>query len=1159
MSSSPGSSKLLPRGRSALGPTKTAWTTRYDHLLPRAEFIGRTRSGGHKPKHNTVAAMPTEDIGQVPIRITRADRSFMWRDFNIPEDGQELVVQTGETQDTIKDSDIEDIPTDHVQPQDHSNDQCVAVEEDDPPFEHSVTVDSKVLKKKVPIKRRSSCDSLFTGKHIKSDAVWTPYGPPLYGYGSSLNPPRRKGPDALVILAAIFYCLAALTAVVFAVLFKTNVLSVYTPPEPVPAWVQQFSPEMQRWYRLALAGGRDASAILPPGIVQPAEEPPVEEFCGNKSLPELHNGDFKCTSIAYYNIHVRMCSARCHVTYKTDDAGLLFCNRGRWAPIEPEVVSTLVGVGRAADTMPNTDPRVFEHLGISDEIYADMAFNILVKLDKVPNLSIVETYLDSISLDNIVDPDMMRQMLIWVGPNIEDIVANLDFPEVLSNLETFGATRHPVCRIVDCGSDFKILGHGQVYSSTTTYKSEARLVCDRGYLPRHLILTCTATGQWDKPAVCDPVICSPPEDPPHGSYLCQGHVFSNLCDVICDAGYVPETDDTLGCSWTGNWTTFPGGNTTEMESSLSADTVIPQTLACVIADCGNISMSAHGDVTCTGTTYGETCHLTCQDGYERLNQDNVTCRVHGDTSQATWSGEPECVPVSCGFPPEFPNTVIQCASGHTYGNTCGVTCADGYEGTRHQNVTCIITGNWSLQVEALQPVVGGPDLFCQKKDCGNLSNPPKGDLACNGTKFLDSCRLACEPGFKVADESGHLLHSLHNFSCNASGQWNEKPRCVQSDYCRLGLHDCHPEHGICILTGHQAFSCRCRVGTVGDGRRCERTACPPFPMAEPENGFFSCSIPTSSAVTGCQSPNSIAAEYEVVCVLHCNPGYDRLIYAEYSCGPEGNWTIPFDTDSPGTTPCFAVKCPDLSSPLHGSMTCDSGSNFRYPEACNFACDPGYELTRTSSRERHCQTDATWSGNEAECIGVQCPSLYRPTNGRMSCDSGYSFRYLETCAFSCNSGYGPPGGSSRTCKADRTWSGSAVRCCPDGYRYHQHSRLCYKAFKQLRNYDEAAASCSSDGGTLAMPRDATTNEFLIDLKNKADNSAFFWFGLTDVQQEGRWVWDDGVSLGSFRPWYPGEPNSAGGNEDCAEFWKNDKWNDMSCSDSSRKFLCQVAPS
>ncbi|XP_078604603.1 uncharacterized protein LOC144878166 [Branchiostoma floridae x Branchiostoma japonicum] len=332
---------------------------------------------------------------------------------------------------------------------------------------------------------------------------------------------------------------------------------------------------MQRWYRLALAGGRNASEIQPPGTVQqPTLPPPVEEFCGNtslpQSLPDLRHGSFSCTNITYYNIYVRMCIAKCDVGYQTDDAGLLFCNRGRWAPIQPEVVSTLVGVGRAADTMPNTDPRALEYLGIPNEIYADVALNILVKLDYVPNLSIVKSYLDMISENNIIDFDMMRQLLIWVGPNIEDIVANLDFLDVLSRLETFGATRHPVCSIVVCGEDFENLAHGRVNSSTTTYMSEARVVCERGYLPRHPVLTCTASGQWDKPALCDPVNCSPPEDPPHGSYLCQGHVFSDSCDVICDVGYVPETDHTLGCSWTGNWTTFRSGNTTEMENALSA-------------------------------------------------------------------------------------------------------------------------------------------------------------------------------------------------------------------------------------------------------------------------------------------------------------------------------------------------------------------------------------------------------------------------------------------------------------------------------------------------------------------------------------------------------------------------------------------------------------
>ncbi|XP_078603665.1 IgGFc-binding protein-like [Branchiostoma floridae x Branchiostoma japonicum] len=117
------------------------------------------------------------------------------------------------------------------------------------------------------------------------------------------------------------------------------------------------------------------------------------------------------------------------------------------------------------------------------------------------------------------------------------------------------------------------------------------------------------------------------------------------------------------------------------------------------------------------------------------------------------------------------------------------------------------------------------------------------------------------------------------------------------------------------------------------------------------------------------------------------------------------------------------------------MTCDSGYNFRYPEICMFACDvhPGYELTPTSSSVRRCQADATWSGNDAGCIGVRCPVLRSPTNGRMTCDNGSTFRFPENCSFTCDPGYElhVSGNGRRTCQADGTWSGSNVTCiAPD---------------------------------------------------------------------------------------------------------------------------------
>ncbi|KAI8486062.1 hypothetical protein Bbelb_361620 [Branchiostoma belcheri] len=136
-------------------------------------------------------------------------------------------------------------------------------------------------------------------------------------------------------------------------------------------------------------------------------------------------------------------------------------------------------------------------------------------------------------------------------------------------------------------------------------------------------------------------------------------------------------------------------------------------------------------------------------------------------------------------------------------------------------------------------------------------------------------------------------------------------------------------------------------------------------------------------------------------------------------------------------------------------------------------------------------------------------------------------------------------------------------CPGGYVYHQPSRLCYKAFNDATTYNGAVSGCSSDGGTLAMPRDNATNNFLIDLKNAVDNNAYFRFGLTDVHREGVWVWDDNVPLGDFTAWGPGQPDNYPGveEEDCAEYLtesSSNTWNDGNCAHADRKFICQVFP-
>ncbi|XP_078697461.1 perlucin-like protein [Branchiostoma floridae x Branchiostoma belcheri] len=135
-------------------------------------------------------------------------------------------------------------------------------------------------------------------------------------------------------------------------------------------------------------------------------------------------------------------------------------------------------------------------------------------------------------------------------------------------------------------------------------------------------------------------------------------------------------------------------------------------------------------------------------------------------------------------------------------------------------------------------------------------------------------------------------------------------------------------------------------------------------------------------------------------------------------------------------------------------------------------------------------------------------------------------------------------------------------CPEGYTKFRET--CYKAFNTLANFGDSALYCRVDGGTLAMPRDAATDTFLISLKNAVDDKSTFWFGLHDRRKEGSFEWIDGSALGSYNSWAPGEPNNKRVNEDCVHYWPfyyesacANKWNDEKC-DFVSFFICQVAP-
>ncbi|KAI8514571.1 hypothetical protein Bbelb_071620 [Branchiostoma belcheri] len=119
--------------------------------------------------------------------------------------------------------------------------------------------------------------------------------------------------------------------------------------------------------------------------------------------------------------------------------------------------------------------------------------------------------------------------------------------------------------------------------------------------------------------------------------------------------------------------------------------------------------------------------------------------------------------------------------------------------------------------------------------------------------------------------------------------------------------------------------------------------------------------------------------------------------------------------------------------------------------------------------------------------------------------------------------------------------------------------CYKASTTRKNFKEAAATCGEEGGTLAMPRDAATNDFLITLMSTRAKVFSHWIGLHDQRKEGNFVWVDGSTLGKYNSWAPGLPKKrVGGNDhDCVAYNSaKRKWRDYRCY-LKVFFICQVA--
>lgn len=126
---------------------------------------------------------------------------------------------------------------------------------------------------------------------------------------------------------------------------------------------------------------------------------------------------------------------------------------------------------------------------------------------------------------------------------------------------------------------------------------------------------------------------------------------------------------------------------------------------------------------------------------------------------------------------------------------------------------------------------------------------------------------------------------------------------------------------------------------------------------------------------------------------------------------------------------------------------------------------------------------------------------------------------------------------------------------DGHYYYVYN------LDTVTTWEEAKEYCESQGGYLATITSQEEDEFVYAyLRNNFDYESAY-FGFTDRDEEGTWVWDNG-EVSSYTNWHSGEPNSENPNEDFAMYYykySDGSWNDGDFGNrtvnSGRVFICE----
>jgi hypothetical protein len=136
-------------------------------------------------------------------------------------------------------------------------------------------------------------------------------------------------------------------------------------------------------------------------------------------------------------------------------------------------------------------------------------------------------------------------------------------------------------------------------------------------------------------------------------------------------------------------------------------------------------------------------------------------------------------------------------------------------------------------------------------------------------------------------------------------------------------------------------------------------------------------------------------------------------------------------------------------------------------------------------------------------------------------------------------------------------------CPDCLSDNSDPARPLLLCREPRIYQDAAATCAIEGMRLVAITSLEDNEAVYARARRRLGDQAYWIGFDDLANEGTFVRSDGRDWipGSdlFVAWADGEPNDAGGNEDCGHVWGFiSAWNDIPCDGAAFASVCEPIP-